>query len=454
MSPRVHWEGELTMDIAILFLLILLNGVFAMSEIAVLSSREARLRKMAGEQKRGAKSALKLKNNPSSFFSTVQVGITMVGILSGAVGENALVEPLTHLLSRLPMLQSAAQHLALVLVVVCLTYFTVVIGELVPKHLGLLSPERIASLVARPMRILAKVAKPLVWILASSSNGLLRLIGAKSRRDAGVSNEEIRLLMEQGAEAGVFHESEQVLVANVLRLDELPVEAIMTHRQEVKLLDLNQPEAAILAFLAESSHSRIIACRGGWDEVVGLLRTADLLKAALTHAPLEIEKHLRPAHYVPEHVTTTQLLEHFRKAQLQCALVVDEYGDVQGLVTLTDVLTAIVGEVPSSRLGNSDAITLREDGSLLIDGSVPIDRVKYALGIKNELPGEAEQGYHSIAGFVIHALGRIPTETDHFQAQGHRFEVVDMDHHRIDKVLVTPVNKEAHLPGEVVGTAR
>ncbi len=429
------------MDIVILAVLILLNGVFAMSEIAVLSSREARLRKMAGEHHHGAKSALHLKNNPSAFLSTVQVGITMVGILSGAVGENALVEPLTHLLARLPMLQSSAPHLALGGVVVCLTYCTVVVGELVPKHLGLLRPEKIASLMSRPMRILAQVAKPLVWVLAASSSRLLSLIGAKPRSDAGVSDEEIRMLMEQGARAGVFHQSEQMLVANVLRLDELPVEAIMTHRQELRLLDLNLPASEIHAFLAECSHSRIIVCRGGWSEIVGLLRTADLLKASLTSAPLDLEKHLRPPHYVPEHVTTTQLLEHFRKAQLQCALVVDEYGDIQGLVTLTDVLIAIVGEVPSTSRTEVDAITPRADGSWLIGGSVPIDRVKHVLGIKNDLPGEPQHAFHSTAGFMIHRLGRIPSESDHFQEQGYRFEVVDMDHHRIDKILVAPVGK-------------
>jgi putative hemolysin len=323
--------------------------------------------------------------------------------------------------------------------VVGLTYVTVVIGELVPKHLGLLEPERVASLVARPMRLLARIAKPLVWLLSASSNRLLQLIGARSRGETGVTNEEIGLLMEQGAKAGVFHESEKYLVANVLRLDELPVEAIMTHRRDVQLLDLKRPESEIRAYLATCVHSRIIACRGGWDEIAGLLRTADLLKAALACAPLDIERHLRPPFYVPEHVTTTQLLEHFRKAQLQCALVVDEYGDIQGLVTLTDVLTAIVGEVPSSNLADIQTITQREDGSWLIDGAVPIDRVKLTLGIKNELAGENGRHYHSLAGFIIHVLGRIPTETDKFEEQGFRFEVMDMDRKRVDKVLVTSI---------------
>ena len=429
------------MDLLLLLVLILLNGVFAMSEIAVLSSREARLRKMAGARSPGARSALHLKNNPAAFLSTVQVGITMVGILSGAVGENALVEPLARLLSGLPLLQASAQHLALGIVVVGLTYFTVVIGELVPKHLGLLTPEKIALIMARPMRFLARIAKPLVWLLSASSRLLLRLLGARPRKEIDVSDEEIRLLIEQGAAAGVFHETEQELVANVLRLDELPVEAIMTHRQDVHLLDLNLTEEEIRAYLAGCHHSRIIACRGGWGEIAGLLRTADLLKAALVCAPLDIEQHLRPVSYVPEHVTTTLLLDHFRKAQLQCALVVDEYGDIQGLATLTDVLTAIVGEVPSSSLAEYNIIKQREDGSWLIDGSVPIERVKYTLGIKNELPGESTHEYHSLAGFIIHILGSIPNESDHFEVEEYRFEVVDMDNHRIDKVLVMPLKK-------------
>jgi putative hemolysin len=427
------------MDLLLLVFLIVINGIFAMSEIAVLSSREVRLQKMAGERRRGANSALKLKNNPFAFLSTVQIGITMVGILSGAVGENALVEPLANWFDRLQFLSSYAQPVAMGIVVVGLTYVTVVIGELVPKHLGLLEPERVASLVARPMRLLARIAKPLVWLLSASSNRLLQMIGARSRGEFSVTNEEIGLLMEQGAKAGVFHESEKFLVANVLRLDELPVEAIMTHRRDVQLLDLKRPESEIRAYLATFVHSRIIACRGGWDEIAGLLRTADLLKAALACAPLDIERHLRPPFYVPEHVTTTQLLEHFRKAQLQCALVVDEYGDIQGLVTLTDVLTAIVGEVPSSNLADIQTITQREDGSWLIDGAVPIDRVKLTLGIKNELAGENGRHYHSLAGFIIHVLGRIPTETDKFEEQGFRFEVMDMDRKRVDKVLVTSI---------------
>ena len=430
------------MDIVILLLLILANGLFSMSEIAVLSARDARLQKMAKDGRRGAKSALTLKNNPASFLSTVQVGITMVGILSGALGENALAEPLKAFIGSLPFLQAYAQPIALVAVVITLTYFSVVVGELVPKQLGLLDPEKIASLVARPMRMLARIAKPLVWFFLVSSNFLLRLLNTNKSDQPSVTNEEIKILMKQGAEAGVFHESEQVLVSNVLRLDEQRVVAIMTHRQDIHVLDITRPEAELREYLATCPFSRIIVCRGGWDDIAGLLRTADLLQAALTCAPLDIERHLRQPLFVPEYVTTTQLIENFRKSQLQCALIVDEYGDIQGLVTLTDVLTAIVGKVPSSSLVEAQECIKRQDGSWLIDGGASIERVKRTLDIRNNLPGEKSIAYHSMGGFIIHMLGRIPKETDQFKEQGYRFEVIDMDKNRVDKILVSRVSEE------------
>ncbi|WP_319588550.1 hemolysin family protein [uncultured Desulfobulbus sp.] len=425
------------MDLAVLVLLILLNGIFAMSEIAVISSRDTRLQKMANDGKRGANSALNLKKNPSVFLSTIQVGITMVGILSGAIGENALADPLTAWLETLPFVQTYAKPLALAVVVIALTYFSVVVGELVPKHLGLLEPEKVASLVARPMKMLARVAKPLVWFFSASSSLLLQLAGANKRETSSVTNEEIKLLMEQGAEAGVFHESEQVLVSNVLRLDEQPVVAIMTHRQDIHVLDLNRPEPEIREYLATCPFSRIIVCRGGLEEVAGLLRTADLLQTALACEPLAIEKHLRKPLYVPEYVTTTQLLEKFRKEYLQCALIIDEYGDIQGIVTLTDVLTAIVGAVPSSSLSEDQEFIRREDGSWLVDGGVAIERVKLMLEIKQDLSGEKSHTFHTLGGYIIHMLGCIPKEAAHFEEHGYRFEVVDMDRNRIDKILIS-----------------
>jgi putative hemolysin len=432
------------MDIVLLLCLILLNGVLAMSEIAVVSSRKSRLQRLADDGSPGAASALELSNEPSTFLSTVQVGITTVGILSGAIGEAALADPLAAWLAGFPLLADHAKGIALTLVVIMLTYFSVVIGELVPKRLGLLAPETIASLVAPPMNVLSRAARPLVWLLSSSSSLLLRLISARRSEEPPVTNDEINVLMGQGAEAGVFHESVQVLVSNVLRLDEQRIGAIMTHRNDIHTLDLDQPESQIRKCLAECPYTRIVVCRDGLEHIVGILRTADLLKAALAGEPLEIEKFLRPPLYVPEGVTTTHLLESFRKAHQQCALIVDEYGELQGMVTLTDVLTSIVGEIPSSDFAEDQDIVVREDGSWLVDGSVTVERLKLVLKIEDELPGEEENAFNTLGGFVMFVLGRIPLVTDRFEVAGHRIEVVDMDKNRVDKVWITKTVSPAH----------
>ena len=432
------------MDIFLLLGLILLNGILAMSEIAVISSRKSRLQRLADDGSPGAASALELSNEPSAFLSTIQVGITTVGILSGAIGEAALADPLTAWLASYPLLAAHAKGIALSLVVVTLTYFSVVVGELVPKRLGLLAPETIASLIAPPMNVLSRAARPLVWLLSSSSSLLLRLISTRRSDEPPVTNDEINVLMGQGAEAGVFHESEQVLVSNVLRLDEQRIGAIMTHRNDIHTLDLDQPESQIRKCLAECPYTRIVVCRDGLDHIVGILRTADLLKAALAGEPLEIDRLLRPPLYVPEGVTTTHLLESFRKAHQQCALIVDEYGELQGLVTLTDVLTSIVGEIPSSDFCEDQDIVVREDGSWLVDGSVIVERLKLVLKIDGELPGEEENAFNTLGGLVMFVLGRIPLVTDRFEAAGYRIEVVDMDKNRVDKVLITKIVSPAH----------
>ncbi len=424
------------MDLILLLFLILLNGLFAMSEIAVISARSARLQKLANDGVPGAKSALQLKNEPSSFLSTVQVGITMVGICSGTIGETALADPLAGWLSGIPTLAPYARILALVVVVMGLTYVSVVVGELVPKRMGLLAPEKIAALIALPMKFLARISTPLVWFFSSSSNLLLRLIDRHPSNEPPVTNSEIRLLMKQGAEAGVFHENEQTLVANVLRLDEQSLRAIMTPRKEIYTLDLNMADGEIRTRLADCRYSRIVVCRGGLKNILGLLRAADLLKAALVCGPLEIESLLHPPLYMWEGVNTAQVIENFRKTNLQCALIVDEYGEMQGLVTLTDILEAIVGNFTSVRDPADDDVVSRQDGSWLVDGSTPIEHFKKELHIKTVFPGERKNAYVTVGGLVIHCLGRIPTEAETFTKGGYRFEVVDMDDNRVDKVLV------------------
>ncbi|MBU1777360.1 MAG: hemolysin family protein [Gammaproteobacteria bacterium] len=425
------------MDIVLLLFLILLNGFFAMSEIAVVSARKARLQKLADDDSPGAQSALELSNEPSTFLSTVQVGITSVGILSGAIGETALADPLTVWLADFALLEPYARGIAITIVVAGLTYFSVVIGELVPKQLGLLAPEKTASLIAAPMNLLSRITRPAVWLLSASSSSLLRLMGAVRQGEPPVTDEEIKVLMEQGSEAGVFHESEQAIVSNVLRLDEQRIGAIMTHRNDIYVLDLDEPEAEIRNRIAESPYTRVVVCRDGLDHIVGILRTSDLLKDALSGKPIAVEQSLRPPLFVPEGVTTTRLLENFRTSRQQCALVVDEYGELQGLVTLTDVLTSIVGELPSSDEQEEQDVVVRADGSWLLDGSITIERLKDVLATNADLPGEEENAFNTLGGFVMYVLGNIPKAADYFEVAGFRFEVMDMDKNRVDKVLVS-----------------
>lgn len=428
------------MDIVLILLLILLNGVFAMSEIAVVSSRKSRLQNLADDGSLGAEAALSLHQEPSSFLSTIQVGITLVGILNGAIGEAAVADPLAAWIARIPVLEPYAKAVALTITVIGLTYFSVVVGELVPKRLALLAPEGIASLMARPMMILARVTHPLVVVLSGSCSMILRLLGARRKDEPPVTDDEIKVLMEQGAEAGVFHESEQEIVSNVLRLDEQRISAIMTPRRDMFVIDLDEDEAGVWQRIIETSFSRLVVCRGGLEQVLGVLQTGDLLKKALPggHVTLaDIEALLRPPLYVPESVTTQQLLESFRRARLQFALIIDEYGDVQGLVTLTDVLAAIVGELSVPEAPEDRDMLQREDGSWLVDGDVGIERLKSVLDIGDDLPGEDEHSFNTLGGFIMHVLGRIPAPTDHFEAAGWRFEVMDMDRNRVDKVLLS-----------------
>jgi putative hemolysin len=428
------------MDIALIFVLILVNGLFAMSEIAVVSSRKSRLQNLADDGSLGAQAALTLHQEPSSFFSTIQVGITSVGILSGAIGEAAVADPLAAWLAGIPLLEPYAKTVALTITVVCLTYFSVVVGELVPKRLAMLAPEGIASLIARPMIVLARITHPLVVILSSSCSAILRILGARAKEEQSVTNDEINVLMEQGAEAGVFHESEQELVSNVLRLDEQRIAAIMTPRREMFVVDLDEDEESIRQRIVETEFSRLVVCRDGLDHILGILQTGDLLKKALPGHCItgaDVESVLHPPLYVPETVTTTQLLESFRRARLQFALIIDEYGDVQGLVTLTDVLASIVGELSVPETPEDRDMVQRDDGSWLVDGDVGIERLKSVLNIDDSLPGEERQGFHTLGGFVMYTLGRVPSPTDHFVAAAWRFEVMDMDGNRVDKVLVS-----------------
>ena len=438
------------MDITLIFLLILLNGVFAMSEIAVVSSRKARLQSMADAGGPGAQAALTLNHEPSGFLSMVQVGITSVAILSGAIGESMFADPLTAWLSSFAAVEPYARGIALTIVVAGLTYFSVVIGELVPKRMALMAPEIIASRIALPMIWLARATRPLVWLLSSSSDLLLHAIGARHKDDPPVTDDEINVLMGQGAEAGVFHETEQEIVSNVLRLDEQRVGAIMTPRKDIYALDLDTTDEELRQAIADSPHSRLVVCRGGLDQIVGVLLTGNLLKRSLTGQLLrreDVVAAVTPPLYLPETMTTTQLVANFRRAHLKFALIVDEYGDLQGLVTYTDILTSIVGEVSLPETPGQHDILQRDDGSWLMDGDVAVERVKTALAVDEELPGQDENSFHTLGGFMMYMLRRIPVAGDHFEHAGWRFEVMDMDKNRVDKVLIARVPAPSLEPG-------
>ncbi len=444
--------AALKMDLLLLPFLILLNALFALSEMAVVSSRQARLQNLAERKHPGASAALALHESPSNFLSTIQVGITTVGILSGAVGERTLADPFAAWLNSFPILAPHSHALSLGTVVVALTFFSVVVGELVPKRLALLAPERVASRIALPMQGISRVARPLVLILATASDLILRLLGASKHAGPSVSDEEIRVLMQQGAEAGIFHQSEQILVANVLRLDEQPVQAIMTPRREICALNLQADTETMRQNLLASDYTRMVVCRGELDHVVGILQAGDLLRRMLAGAPFtaeEVAQAALPPLYVPEGMTTTRLLEKFRQVRQELALIVDEYGDLQGLVTLTDVLKAIIGELHLPQTAEEQSMTQREDGSWLVDGSLSLQRFQAGLQLPEDWIGDTDGEFHTLGGFVMSTLGRIPRAGDHFIYNGLRFEVLDMDGHRVDKILVSspPVSEEVEEDG-------
>jgi putative hemolysin len=424
------------MELALLFVLILINGLFALSEMSLISSGKARLQKLVDEKRAGAKIALKLHHEPAYFLSTVQVGITSVGILSGALGEEILSEPLKQQLSKLPLLAAHADNIALTITVVLITFFSVVMGELVPKRLALLNPERIALIVARPMKILATLSSPLVWLLSASSNLLLWLMRAQKSTQTPITNEEIKILMDMGSEAGVFHASESHLVANVLQLDEQRVGAIMTPRKAIYSIDLNEDHHVINTMIADCPYTRVIVCEGGLDNILGILHRSDLLKSLMAAESFNLVSLLRAPLYVPDSSKLTHLLEFFKENRGDFALIANEYGELEGLVTMSDVLKAILGEIPHAETDLDPDVVKREDGSWLIDGSLSISRLKSVIGLNGQFPGETENSFNTVGGFILFVMEKIPRVADNFTFENWYFEVVDIDGIRIDKVFV------------------
>lgn len=430
-------------EIVLLLVLILLNGVFAMSEIALVTARKARLQLLVDQGDRGAAAAMALNEEPTRFLSTIQVGITSIGILSGIVGEAAFAAPLTIWLVQLGADGKMAQIAATGLVVVVVTYFSIVLGELVPKRVGQIAAETIARRVARPITWLAVIAKPFVRLLSESTDLLLRLLGVKGRGAAAVTEEEIHALIQEGSDSGVIDEQERAMVRNVFRLDDRQIASLMTPRSDIVYLDLEEPFEDNLKKVLETDHSRFPVCRGGLREVLGIISARQLLMQTIRDGRPDFGKSLESAVYVPESLTGMELLENFRSSTAHMALVVDEYGEIQGMVTLQDLFEAIAGEFKTPRVEDAWAIQ-RQDGSWLLDGLIPIPELKDRLGF-TLVPEEELGRYNTLSGMVMLLLGRVPRTGDAVEWAGWRFEIVDMDGRRIDKVLATRLTVAAPI---------
>jgi putative hemolysin len=425
-------------DLLLLLILILLNGIFALSEIAIVSARRARLIQMAEGGSSGARHALALAAEPTRFLSSVQVGITSIGIMNGAIGEGAIAGAIRAGLEGVPPLAPYAQGLSLTIMVVLLTYFSLIFGELVPKRLALTHPEAVAVVIARPMEILATIGRPVVRLLSMSTDGLLRIFGIRHEKQSGVTADEIRVMLEQGAEEGVFLETEHQMVSNVLNLDERHVGAVLTPRAEVVYLDVQDEPGVTRQKLRDEPHNVLPVCDGGLDHVIGFVRSKTVLEELLGGHTLDLVALAEPPLFVPETMTLMKLLEGFKRTHLPVALVVDEFGGVAGLVSLTDVISSIVGDLPNNP-DDEPRIVRRDDGSWLIDGGLDLDTLIRTLGAHDLLTSEDRQHYHTLGGLAMLALGEVPKTADRFERGGFVFEIVDMDGNRVDKVLVSPI---------------
>lgn len=423
------------MEILVIFGLIVLNGVFAMSEIAIVSSRQIRLQKAADGGDPGARKALQLSAEPTRFLSTIQVGITLIGILAGAFGEASIVRYLEAWFSQNAVLAAYATPLAWTVMVVSITYCSLIFGELVPKRLALMNPERIARVVARPMDWLAQAFRPLVWWLTVSTEIILRLLRVKPLPQESLIEEEIHSLIKQGAESGELEESEQDLVSNVLRLDDKRVGNIMTLKDDMEYLNLHDGNAVSLEKIRHSTHSWLPVCDGSIANVLGMVSSREVLSAGVLDVAPEIRAWVRPALQISIDTTVLQLLEAFKASRAKMAIVLDHQGQTTGLVSMADVMMAIIGDLAADDEDYEPDFIAREDGSWLVCGQTDIASFKHKFSIRT-LPDEERGDYHSLGGFIFTFLDRVPREGETFTLHNLRIEIVDMDGNRVDKVLV------------------
>jgi putative hemolysin len=436
--------GSILTEVVVILLLLVVNGVFSMSELALMTAKRSRLEHRATEEgDAGARAALDLAAHPTAFLSTVQVGITLVGVLAGAFGGAGISEVLAEQFRSVRWLAPYAQSVAFALVVAVITYLSLIVGELVPKRIALGNPERVASLIARPMRVVSRVGGPVVRMLTGSTNFVLRLLGLGTVTEPGVTEQDIRAMVEQGAESGVVQEAEREIVENTFRLGDRSVDALMTPRPDVQWVDLADDPAAVRAQLAEAARDRFLVCAGDLDHVVGLVHAEDLLVRCMAGHPVADAAVLRTIAreplFVPATMPAFRLLETFRRSRQHAAVVLDEYGAVTGLVTLDDVLEALLGDVPGA--GPADQVDFRRlpDGSWVIDGATPLADVENRLDLEASPRERAD--VLTLGGFVMVRLGRLPREGDHFDWDGRRVQVVRMTGRRIEAVSVAPSTK-------------
>lgn len=424
-------------EILLILLLLLANGVFAMSEIAVVTARQARLEKLAGEGSRRARRALDLAREPTQFLATVQVGITLVGILAGAFGGAGLAERLDDRLEQIEWLAPFSEAIAFTVVVGTITYLSVILGELVPKRIALTNPEGIAAVVAGPMRMLARLGTPVVALLTRSTNVIFRLLPLRDDGDQTVTEDDIRALLAQGTAAGAVHERERHIAERVLRLGDRPVGAIMTPRPDVDWIDAREPQETLKKRLTIAMRSRFLVCDGTIDRVLGVARATEVLAACLTGTDLDLRSHLRQPLFVPATMPALGLLDAFQSAEVHIAVVLDEFGTVKGIATLNDIFQDLVTTTPGAPGPVDPDIVRRDDGSWLVDGTVAVDDLEAIIGAE-ALSDDRRNSYRTLGGLVMTELGHVPSVGEHFEFGKFRFEVIDMDGRRIDRVLITP----------------
>ena len=427
----------LILHLSIVLLLIILNGVFAMAEIGLVSARKARLVPLAEAGNSGAQAALELKADPSRLLSTVQIGVTLIAVLSGTFGQATLGERLERSLSGYagPIAQYA-HVISMAVVVIGISYFSLILGELVPKRIALLHPERIAAVLARLMRAIARAGAPIEWFLSTSTNFVLRLIPMRSPGAAPVTDEEISFMLREGAATGHIPEAETAIVEMALRLGDRRASTVMTPRTQVEWLDLDDTEEENRRKIRESAYSRFPVIQGGSQQVVGIVQAKDLLAECLGERKFDIRAATRPPLYLPNTLSVLRVLEVFKTSGEPMALIVDEYGDLEGLVTPSDILETLVGDIPGSPEADQ-RIVRRDDGTWLVEGMVGLDELKQVLGI-SRLPGE-DPDFHTLGGYLMARLNRVPIEADRITAGEWRFEVVKMDGRRVDRVLAAPL---------------